>query len=230
MQLIQRQLPVNLAVILQSQQLSQKGSTQSFEQLPLSQAPQAWPRTSLFLRRQGKIDARVEKFSDHSFVAWEIDVPPGREKSDINRFADDFYIFELNRMTHLQVTSFFPEDFLCTMTNTKSGGSVDQEDLVVSGDPKLHDEDEYFHKKLENFIEQFRLDLPQALLPMPPKVQRDNGSKHPSISSRRSALLAVNNPEGKGTTSLALQVLAKKLGLTVDTPESASQKRRALSR
>ncbi|KAG8056424.1 hypothetical protein GUJ93_ZPchr0002g23839 [Zizania palustris] len=81
---------------------------------------------------------------------------------------------------------------------------------------------------LENFVEQFRLELPQALLPTPPKVQRNIGSKRPSVSGRRSARLPAKNPEGKGSASLAMQVLAKKLGLTADTPESTAQKLGAL--
>ncbi|KAG8096468.1 hypothetical protein GUJ93_ZPchr0013g36063 [Zizania palustris] len=95
-------------------------------------------------------------------------------------------------------------------------------------DLDVPEEDDDFRKRLEGFIEQFNLELPQALLPTPPKVQQGNKNKLPSVSGRRSARLAAKNPEGKGPSSLGLQVLAKKLRVIADTPESTSQKLGAL--
>ncbi|KAL5227403.1 hypothetical protein ABZP36_015668 [Zizania latifolia] len=59
---------------------------------------------SCFISSTGKIDGKVERFSNHSFAAWEVDVPADKKKSDLSRFADDFHIFfSLNSMTHLQL-------------------------------------------------------------------------------------------------------------------------------
>ncbi|KAG8065564.1 hypothetical protein GUJ93_ZPchr0004g40038 [Zizania palustris] len=58
------------------------------------------PLEDSFISATEKID---DKFSNHSFVAWEVDVPARKEKLDLNRFVDDFRIFfGLNCMAHLQ--------------------------------------------------------------------------------------------------------------------------------
>ncbi|KAL5210105.1 hypothetical protein ABZP36_005728 [Zizania latifolia] len=79
-----------------------------------------------------------------------------------------------------------------------------------------------FHARLEEFLAQVTTALPQALLPTPPKVQRSNACKLTLVAGRRSAHLAAKNLDGKGPSSLAMQVLAKKLGLPNSFDESNS--------
>ncbi|KAG8087791.1 hypothetical protein GUJ93_ZPchr0010g10424 [Zizania palustris] len=206
------------------------------------------------------------------------DVPPGREKSDINCFADDFYIFfGLNRMTHLQDPKIIPKVLWLTVANPDPVQGtinipwvqVEPYDASVEGGclmdmkcvrlrwtdvhavnsllviflahkdemlcaPMNPGEVEEIDKRLDPMsVETNITSFPFAVVQQSggsedQEVQRNNGSKRPSVSGRRSARLAAKNPEGKGPTSLALQVLAKKLRLIVDTPESASQKLGAL--
>ncbi|KAG8056409.1 hypothetical protein GUJ93_ZPchr0002g26704 [Zizania palustris] len=60
----------------------------------------------------------VERFSNHYFLAWEIDIPARKEKSDINHLADDFrIIFRLNFMTHLQDPKCIPKVLWLTIAN-----------------------------------------------------------------------------------------------------------------
>ncbi|KAG8054383.1 hypothetical protein GUJ93_ZPchr0001g32983 [Zizania palustris] len=81
-----------------------------------------------------------------------------------------------------------------------------------------------FNKTLENFLAQITAALPQALIPTPPKVQHGASNRFSACAGRRSARLAAKNPDGKGTSTLALQVLAKKLGVASNSLESNSQK------
>ncbi|KAG8063380.1 hypothetical protein GUJ93_ZPchr0003g16483 [Zizania palustris] len=81
-----------------------------------------------------------------------------------------------------------------------------------------------FQGRLEDFLAEISTALPQALLPTPPKVHGSRRRKSPPVTSRRSARLASNNPEGAKTSSLALKVLVKKLGLTDPPYASDSQK------
>ncbi|KAG8061680.1 hypothetical protein GUJ93_ZPchr0003g17153 [Zizania palustris] len=81
-----------------------------------------------------------------------------------------------------------------------------------------------FQGRLEDFLAEISTALPQALLPTPPKVHGTRRRKSPPVTSRRSARLASKNPEGAKTSSLALKVLVKKLGLTDPPYASDSQK------
>ncbi|KAG8097468.1 hypothetical protein GUJ93_ZPchr0013g36518 [Zizania palustris] len=357
----------------------------------------ARPReNSYFISATGKIDAKVERFSNHSFLAWEVDIPAGREKSDANRFTDDFCtFFGLNYMTHLQDPERIPKVMWLIVANPDpvqdsinipwvqaepydskvdganpivallsgawesqmgkmfappldaracnqrtqrrrghddddDGGNGDyyqqrrrrarsiwarmgcKEDMNVhcagargrntfvdsgghrryssnmpSTEVLRHKEDQCavndlifldqshvpvvfcenssldpmtiesnitscpvsnsqtvdipealvqvntvapdrgegdFNKTLENFLAHITVDLPQALLPTPPKVQHGAKNKFSAFAGQRSARLAAKNLDGKGTSTLALQVLAKKLGVASNSLDSNSQK------
>ncbi|KAL5209940.1 hypothetical protein ABZP36_005563 [Zizania latifolia] len=90
---------------------------------------------SCFISATGKIDGKVERFSNLSFLAWEVDVPAGKGKSDLSHFVDDFRIFfGLNCLTHLQVTSYFPKDFLCTVSDPAlREAALEARTIVVNG-------------------------------------------------------------------------------------------------
>ncbi|KAL5214469.1 hypothetical protein ABZP36_003621 [Zizania latifolia] len=171
-----------------------------------------------------KIDDKVGRLSNHSLVAWEIDIPPDREKADINQFADDFKIFFGVNHMRFQVTRYFPEDYLVTLSDTtiREDSHILLLDAVSQGNTVAITDD--FHHRLEEFLSQVAAALPQPIMPTPPKVQRTSKEKNYPTVSRRSSRLATKNPAGKGLTALALEVLSKKLGLADSSPENTSRK------
>ncbi|KAL5216764.1 hypothetical protein ABZP36_008165 [Zizania latifolia] len=54
---------------------------------------------------------------NHSLVVWETNILARSEKANIGKFADDFKIFFGIHHMDLQVTSFFPDDFLVTLAD-----------------------------------------------------------------------------------------------------------------
>ncbi|KAG8071074.1 hypothetical protein GUJ93_ZPchr0006g41661 [Zizania palustris] len=249
---------------------------------------------SCFIYATGKIDAKVERFSNHSFLAWEVDIPAGREKYDANRFADDFRtFFGLNYMTHLQDPENIPKVMWLTVANpdpvqdsinipwvqaepydsTVAGvnqphcrsfewrlGVPDGEDVRAPpldaracnqrtqrcrghvDDDERGNEDYYQQRRRSARSIWARMGCKEGMNVHCAGARGRNTSADSSghrrhccpqhgasnifsaCVGRHSARLAAKNPDGKGASTLALQVLAKKLGVASNSLESNSQK------
>ncbi|KAG8095420.1 hypothetical protein GUJ93_ZPchr0012g21385 [Zizania palustris] len=119
-----------------------------------------------FVAASGEIDERVIELSNHALVGWEIGLPDDREKVDIHRFAEDFERYFNVHSLDIQVTKFHPEDFLVNKASSQTQGSIAEEgesqgkQVVASGD---------FNAKLDDFIKQVSVALPQPILTTPQK-------------------------------------------------------------
>ncbi|KAL5213576.1 hypothetical protein ABZP36_002728 [Zizania latifolia] len=99
------------------------------------------------------IDTKVEHHANVSLVAWQMELPPSGQKVELGYFADDFRQFFNVRRLDIQVTEFFPEDFLVTLANRDLRDvALDAGSFAINGhvyglrpwDVKLHAEPSLF--------------------------------------------------------------------------------------